>query len=214
MAALNPDVRASQIARTIAIDNLRGALGGFMKRFFQFGLPLLLALIVVGTLTLVSAQGGKFRPGKVDAVPPIFRTPAVPPPAAVKHFPQGVYLSTGNGVGTAIAAATFTPVDAAVTVSCPGPSGTCTILANQFVETSGSAVGNNAALCFYIDGVSVPNACYFTNEIPSDGTFDQSATQSWGSGVSVGTHTAQTVLYCSGGCNLYDYNLQYTVYKP
>jgi hypothetical protein len=185
-----------------------------MKRFLQFGLPLILAFVVVGTLTLVSAQGWKPRPGKVDAIPPVFRTPAVPPAVAVKHFPQGVYLSTGNGFGKAISAATFTPVDTAVNVTCPGPTGTCTILATQFVETNGSVGGNNAALCFYIDGGAVGNSCYFTNEIPSDGAFDQSATQSWGSSVPVGTHTAQTVLYCSGGCNLYDFNLQYTVYKP
>lgn len=183
-----------------------------MKTFFQIGLPLVLA-IGVGTY-LVSAQGERPLPGRVDAIPPVFHIPAPPPPVAVKHFPQGVYLSTGNGVGKAISAATFTAVDTAVSVSCPGPTGTCTIFANQFVETNGSTSGNNAALCFYIDGVSVGNSCYFTNEIPSDGNFDQSATQSWGSNVSVGTHTAQTVLYCTGGCNLYEFNLQYTVYKP
>lgn len=184
-----------------------------MKRFLQFAIPLVLAVVVVGTYNLVSAQGQKPRPGRVEAVPPVFASSALPPAVAIRHYPQGVYLSTGNGFGTFINAATFTPVDAAVTLSCPGTSGTCTVLANQFVETNGSTTNNNAALCFYVDGVNVPNACFFTNEIPSDGTFDQSATISWGT-VSVGTHTAQTVLYCSGGCNLYEYNLQYTVYKP
>jgi hypothetical protein len=185
-----------------------------MKRFFQFVLPSILTLVVVGTYTLVSAQGERPRPGRVQAAPPIFAPPAAPPQVAIKHYPQGIYFSTGNGDGTAIAAATFTPVDPGVTVTCPGPSGTCTIQATQFVETSGSATGNNAALCFSIDGFNAPNSCFFTNEIPSDGAFDQSATISWGSGASVGNHTVQTVLYCSGGCNLFDYNIQYTVYKP
>jgi len=184
-----------------------------MRRFFQFAVPLVLAVVVLGAYKLGSAQGERIRPGRVEAMPPVFTPPAVPPPAATRHYPQGIYLSTGNGQGGAVAAATFTPVDAAVTVTCPGPAGACTVQATQFVETNGSATGNNAALCFYVDGVNVPNACYYTNEIPSDGAFDQSATISWG-GMSVGTHTAQTILYCSGGCHLYDYNIQYTVYKP
>jgi hypothetical protein len=184
-----------------------------MKKLFQVGLPLAL-VVVLGTYSLVSAQGEKPRPGRVEAEPPVFDTSAAPPAAPIKHFLQGTYLISGNGFGASISAATFTAVDAASTVTCPGPTGTCTIAADQHVETRGSVASNDMALCLYVDGSPTANSCFFTADTPSDGTFVQSANISWSGNVGVGTHTVQTFIYSTGGCTMYQFNLQYSVYKP
>jgi len=182
-----------------------------MNRFSRISLCLTAALALVGTGNYALGQGNATR-GKVIAAAPVFPVQHAPA-TAPKRTLVTTYLIEGNGQSTAIPAATFTPIDTPLTVNCPGPN-KCTLLANQWVETNGTAASNNFAICFYVDGAEIPNGCYYTNDTPSDGTFDQGSTSSWESAITVGKHTVQTVVYSSAGCNFQEYQFQYSVYKP
>ena len=141
-------------------------------------------------------------------------TPSDTPQTATKHSLQGTYLSVGNGFGTAIPSFTYTPIDSPVTVTCPGPVGSCTLLANQFLVTQGSSASNNYAICLYIDGALISQGCYYTADSPNDGTFVFGSTSNWEVGVPVGTHTMQSVVFSNDGCSYDEYQFQYLVYKP
>jgi hypothetical protein len=185
-----------------------------MNRSLKIAAFLALAFALIGAVSFVSARSSSGR-GRVLATPPVFLAqPSDPPQSATKHSLQGTYLSVGNGVGTAISADTYTPIDAAQTVTCPGPVGSCTLLANQFIVTRGSAASNNYAICLYIDGSLRSGGCYYAADTPDDGTFVFGSTSQWEVGVPVGTHTMQTVLFSNDGCTYDDYQFQYLVYKP
>ena len=143
--------------------------------------------------------------------PPVVHLTHVPP-AAVKHLGQGVYINAGNKA-TTVAGGGFTPVDTALTITCPGASGTCLFQADQFMQVGqGSTSGNQFALCFYVDGVSV-NGCFFNGSAPSDGSYVMGGV-SQGITVSHGNHTVQTYIYNGGGTYLSSYNFTYRIYKP
>ena len=185
-----------------------------MNRFLKIAGFLALALALIGAVSFVSAHSSSGR-GRVLATPPIFQSqPSDSPQSATKHSLQGTYLSVGNGLGAAIPSVTYTPIDAAVTVTCPGPVGSCTLLANQFLVTRGSAASNNYAICLYIDGGLISKGCYYTADSPNDGTFVFGSTSQWEVGVPVGTHTMQTVVFSNDGCTYDEYQFQYLVYKP
>ena len=131
-------------------------------------------------------------------------------PAAVKHIGNGVYINSGL-YGATIPAATFTLIDAAITVTCPGLTGTCLLQAGQWIQTGGgSSTSNEFALCFYVDGVSLP--CYYDGSTPSDGSFVM-GTVSQGISVAHGNHTVQTYIYSNNGAFMNLYTFTYRIYK-
>jgi len=183
-----------------------------MNRFLKIAGFLALAFALIGAVSFVSAHSSSGR-GRVLATPPVF-PPSDPPQSATKHSLQGTYLSVGNGFGASIPSFTYTPIDAAQTVTCPGPVGSCTLLANQFLVTQGSSASNNYAICLYIDGALISQGCYYTADSPNDGTYVFGSTSNWEVGVPVGTHTMQSVVFSNDGCTYDEYQFQYLVYKP
>jgi len=173
----------------------------------------LLAVLTAGLLSVsVAAQDeSSSSMGRPPVAPPRMR-PTLLAPAAVKHLGSGTYINTGV-FGTTVAAGTFTPVDSAITVSCPGATGTCLLQADQFIQTgAGSTSGNEFALCFYVDGVSV-NGCYYNGSTPSDGTYVMGSV-SQGKTVAHGNHTVQTYIYSRNGALMNFYNFTYKIFKP
>jgi len=185
-----------------------------MNRFLKIAGFLALAFALIGAVSFVSAHSSSGR-GRVLATPPVFaQHPSDTPQTATKHSLQGTYLSVGNGFGTSIPSFTYTPIDSPVTVTCPGPVGSCTLLANQFLVTQGSSASNNYAICLYIDGALISQRCYYTADSPNDGTFVFGSTSNWEVGVPVGAHTMQSVVFSNDGCSYDEYQFQYLVYKP
>lgn len=182
-----------------------------MNRYSRISAFLTVVLMLAATGNYALGQSSAAR-GKVLAPAPVFPVQHAPASAPKRTLVE-TYLVEGNGFSTAIPAATFTPIDAPLTVNCPGPK-KCTLLTNQWVATNGSAASNNFAICFYVDGAVIPNGCYYTNDTPSDGTFDQGGTSSWDIGVIPGHHTVETFVYSNAGCNYQEYQFQYLVYKP
>ena len=128
------------------------------------------------------------------------------------HTLKNTYIYEQDFSGTSEPAGFFA-VDPADTASCPGTSGTCLIVADQWLQIGAETfTGNRAALCFYIDGAPV-NACYFSGETPADGTYEQISTTQ-GASVSFGSHTVETIGYSDFGTFLGTANFTYRVYKP
>ena len=194
----------------IARDNLLAlAVGEFQLN--NFAKLTLLAVLTAGLFASTSMLAQDASAARPSVNPPVVRLTHVPP-AAVKHIGNGVYINSGV-FGTTIAAATFTPVDAPITVVCPGTSGSCLLQADQWIQTgAGSTTFNEFALCFYVDGVAV-NGCYFNGSTPSDSSFVM-GTASQGKSVPHGSHTVQTYIYSLNGAFMNAYNFTYRIYKP
>lgn len=106
------------------------------------------------------------------------------------------------------------PVDAAHKITCPG-SGTCTIQMDGWVEAGqNTSTFNETGLCLYVDGTLVNGGCYFSGEVPVDGSYLQVASSIAAPNVSAGTHTVQAHLYTFFGAYVGYYNVNYRVYKP
>jgi hypothetical protein len=176
----------------------------------KFAKLFLLAVLTAGLLasTSVLAQDAQGRP---PVKPPVVRLTHLPP-AAVKHVGGGTYVNTGT-YAASIPAATFTAIDAPITVTCPGTTGTCLLQADQWIQTgAGSTSANEFAICFYVDGVAV-NGCYYNGSTPADSTFVM-GTVSQGKTVPHGNHTVQTFLYSQQGAFMNFYNFTYKIFKP
>jgi len=124
----------------------------------------------------------------------------------------GTYLVTTGTNMSSVPAQVLTPIDEPSTINCP--ASTCTILANQFVETQGTIPSNNFGICLFIDNEEIPNGCWYNNDTPSDGTFVQGVNSSWEVDLPTGDHTVQTFIYSYYGCEVAHYAIQYLVYKP
>jgi len=170
----------------------------------------LLAVLTAGLFASASmlAQDAQARP---PLKPPVMRLTHLPP-VAVKHTGNGVYINTGN-LATTIPAATFTAVDAPITVVCPGTSGNCLLQADEWIQTGlGSTTFNEFALCFYVDGVSI-GSCWYNGSTPADGSFVLGTTSA-GKTVPHGAHTVQTFVYSINGAYMSYFNNTYRIYKP
>lgn len=161
-----------------------------MKGFWKVGLLIAVAMALFGTYRFVSAQDETSPFGRIPVKAPTFHKeiPAnapkfnkgIPDVESTEHVLEYTYLSVGTGHGAPVPATTLTPIDSPSTVVCPGSgTDTCTILANQFVQTAGSTGSNNFAICLYVDGNLIPNNCWYTNDTLSDGTYIQGATSNW-----------------------------------
>ena len=135
---------------------------------------------------------------------------------AANQVLQGTYIDVISGIGTTIPAGALTPIGNAVTVSCPGTSGTCTIQGDMWVTNGGgNTTGNELEVCLFVDGNRVDPYCYgYAGMTPSDGTyFVVSSSQSL-SGLALGSHTVQTYFWSQKGCEVTYRHTTYTVYKP
>ncbi len=184
-----------------------------------------LALVLFGAYRHVSAQGESKR-GNPPASALISHKAPISPntikaSVATNQALLRNYFVNGNQNGTSFAAGEYTAVDSPLTVQCPGSSGTCTIVADMWVQSGGaSSASNNYAVCLYVDGVNVAtsgdgsNGCHYTENTPSDGTFIEAGEENTLSGVALGDHTVQTFLYTNNGTPVSFYNISYHVYKP
>lgn len=171
----------------------------------------LLAVLTAGLFASTSVFAQDASGARPPVKPPVMRLTHLPP-AAVKHAGQGVYINSANKA-TTVSGGTFTPVDAAITVTCPGTTGNCLLQADQFMQTGqGTTTGNQFALCFYVDGASV-NGCFFNGSTPSDGSYVMGAA-SQGISVPHGAHTLQTYIYNASSTYLSFYSFTYRIYKP
>ena len=122
------------------------------------------------------------------------------------------YLSRGlNGQG--MAAATFTPAEAPVTIRCPGQTGTCVVAAD--INIAISSTNTNIELCPYVDGdasksqldcpanVGASNASAGYHSYNFIHTFK----------ISHGTHTVRAYALAGGGGTMSYFSNVYTVYK-
>src|SRR5215471_4831247 len=118
------------------------------KKNAQLGLVATLVLVLIAMGGQASAQdesAGK-APSTSQA---LAETPATLAPSvlAVNHALQRNYFSSGSHFGAFLPAFTYSAVDGAQTVVCPGTSGTCTIQADHWIELKGSTAGNEAWGC-------------------------------------------------------------------
>jgi hypothetical protein len=104
------------------------------------------------------------------------------------------------------------PVDAVHSIKC---AAACTIQADGWVESGNeSSTFNEVGLCLYVDGALINGGCYFSGEVPADGSYLQVSSSIVAPGLSAGTHTVQTHLYSFSGAYIGYYNINYRVYKP
>jgi hypothetical protein len=192
-----------------------------MNRLMKIGLLAALAFVLLGAYRYVSAQEEHSQAGKMPGPPP----PAfnVSPSggtdvAATKHPLVTTYYTSGTLNGAFIPPLTYAPVDAPQTISCPGTSGTCTIIADHWIELRNhggvSGAGNLTQGCLYVDGIPANNCGFVEGEAPPDGSWFQSASSQAASGVVHGSHMVQTFAFCNGGCDVAYFQVNYRVYKP
>jgi len=183
------------------------------KAITKLGLvAMLVALIGVGRYA--SAQDD--APGKAPSARTVSASaPDAPPGVAVSHSVKGIYLASGTDNGASFPGNyTLTAVDTPISVSCPDPSGTCTIQADHWVEMQGSSLSNEAAVCLAVDGVFDNNCGFLEDKIPPDLSWLQVTSSHATSGVRPGTHTVQTFAESTNGMNVAYFNINYRVYKP
>ena len=185
------------------------------KKNVQLGLVAALVVVLIAIGGQASAQDQSA--GKAPSTPQaLAETPTTLAPAllAVNHALQRNYFSSGSFFGASLPAATYSAVDSAQTVVCPGTSGTCTIQADHWIELQGSTAGNEAWGCLAVDGVLDPNCGFLDNKIPPDGGWVQATSSHLVSGVPAGTHTVQTFVNSLLGVNAAYFNINYRVFKP
>ena len=171
----------------------------------------LLAVLTAGLFASTSVFAQDASGARPPVKPPVMRLTHLPP-VAVKHGGIGVYINTGN-LTTTVAGGGYTAVDAPITITCPGTSGSCLLQADQFMQVGlGTTTGNEFALCFYVDGVSI-GSCWYNGSAPADSTFVLGSTSA-GKSVPHGVHTVQTYIYNTGSTYLSYYNFTYRIYKP
>jgi hypothetical protein len=130
------------------------------------------------------------------------------PALATNHVLKGTFINNGNYNANA-AAGTFTPIDTALSVSCPGTSGTCTIEADMWIQNASDGGGNT--VCLFVDGSESSGCPYETSG--TSGIFE-TISASWPVTVEHGTHTVQTYVYSNDGEFVGFYTTNYRVYKP
>jgi hypothetical protein len=175
-----------------------------------------LAIALVGTYRYVSAQEHYFQAGRASVTPPTLTIqPSSVNVSAQKHVLGGTYINHGaftliNGAPLSITAYTYTPIDTATTITCPGTTGSCLIVSEQWTQLS-SNFGGQAATCLYVDGSPDVYCGNFDGEMFAG--FSNTATSHQAT-VSHGTHTVQTYVVTTTNAlaNYFDYH--YQVFKP
>jgi hypothetical protein len=193
-----------------------------MKRFAKIGVLMTVAIALFGAYRHVSAQGEQATRFRTRAVPPTFvLQPSELPPPATKHVLVGTYVNQWTGTSLTLTADAFTPIDPVTTITCPGTTGSCLIVSEQWTEVLGgsscSGAGcNGVATCLYVDGVPDSNCDKFDGDLQAS-SLDLTAfqtTTSHQATVTHGTHTVQTIVNAENGGFTDYWQYQYKVYKP
>ena len=101
---------------------------------------------------------------------------------------------------------------AAIIVDCPGPT-TCTLVAEQHVQISGTGNGNKWAVCSHVDGsVMTQPLCPYLGELP-DGPLDSGSFTQSQSGITPGTHKMRSLVYAKRDATVHDFAIVYSVYS-
>ena len=161
-----------------------------------------LSVLVIGSAALW-AQANVLGP---DTPPTATQSPT----SLTKHLLKGTYVSVGTA--GALAGGTFTDIDTASKVVCPGTSGNCLIHADQVFQIGNSSSVGQVAILFKVDGQFVDGGP-FNGDTPANHHF-VSLISSHGTTVPHGTHTVQTVVFTDFNAQGGDYAFQYKVYKP
>ena len=75
-------------------------------------------------------------------------------------------------------------------------------------------VGSSAAFCLYVDGALVNQDCFFSGEIPADGSFSQMSSSIISAAVHTGQHNLQAHIFTTNGAELGFFTVNYKVFKP
>ena len=191
-----------------------------MKKAVMMGGLVALAIAVFAAYGYLAAQSKHSQAGKIPSTPPVFSVlPSEAAPALATNHPLvRNYYTAGTLGGAAISAFNFTPVDSLQTVQCPGTAGSCTIIADHWLEVrnpgGGAVSGNIVSGCLYVDGGSDANCGFIDAEIPPDGSWAQATSSHHVSSVGFGNHTVQTFISCGAGCEVAYFHVNYRVYKP
>jgi hypothetical protein len=193
-----------------------------MKRASKMVRFLVIAGAVLGASDHLRAQSEHSHAGRTLVTPPVL---AVPPseaavPMGVNHVLVGNYYSAGIFSGGTIQWSVVTPVDKAQAVECPGTSGTCTIIADHWIQVRNhngeSGSGNDTNGCLFVDGKADSNCGYSDAVLPPDGSYTQITSSHHKSSLKVGKHTVQTFIICTtlNGCDAAYFHVNYRVFKP
>lgn len=169
---------------------------------------LILVLCVLTLASLAFAQSGSLTPESAEA-------PLQFPPPFSKHTSIATYVSTGDP-NKVIPAYAATPIDAVNTISCPGPTGTCFLQVNSWVQMGNGSEGDEVYVCLYLDGQDQIGRCEWGGVVQVYGRWVNVATSLNVPGLSVGNHTVQSYIVeaTGGGVTLGYYNINYQVFKP
>ena len=128
------------------------------------------------------------------------------------HTQKAAYV-VENTMNIATMNAGYNNIDTTYTVVCPGTSGNCLLMADQWLQDGFVNYNSEQALCFLIDGNYV-DGCYYTGETAADSSFTQFST-SHGATVSFGKHKVLSQFFSSVGGDIVNfYNFTYRVFKP
>jgi hypothetical protein len=97
---------------------------------------------------------------------------------AASYTLRGSYIDAGyyGASGLFSPRNTNTAIGKPIIVNCPGPSGSCVVEADLFIQSGKSDVtGNQYNLCLFVDGASAPN-CQLVGSTPSDFTYTNGST--------------------------------------
>ena len=130
--------------------------------------------------------------------------------AAVAHKAPITYINSGSSGGSALNPG-FNNVDAATTINCPAAAG-CTIGVRSMVQIAPPA-GTNWAICPVVDGLSMSPPCPYQGLLPSTSSFVTGNGLS-NFAVAKGPHTVQLQVYVDQTSGLYNWEVDYTLYKP
>ncbi len=187
-----------------------------MNKIMKVTLLLAFAFVSFGAYRYGAAQERGPRRGLIPITPPAFDVLVSQNPEALatKHLLEGTYINTSSVDDEFLPGGTLTPVDAQLTVACPGTSGTCTIQADMWVQTGGSdSIGNETALCLYVDG-KIAADCPITGETPTDSSYTAISFSQSLAGLPHGNHTVQTYFFSTYGTFVWKFTSNYRVYKP
>jgi len=132
-----------------------------------------------------------------------------------KHTLVANYISNGVSGSTTTVSSGQVPLDNVRSISCPGTTGTCVFQIDAWVQVGGSSfAGSDFAVCLVVDGALVNNTCFFSGEIPADGSFNQMSSSITTGAVKSGAHNVQTQIFTNSGAEIGFFTINYKVFKP
>lgn len=183
-----------------------------MKSFVKVALPIALAVGLFGTYRFVLAQETRSGPTTANMPNSLPVSAEAPNVVATNHALVKTYANSFRPFFFTTLAPGTVAIDPLTTITCPGISGSCTIEFDQGIQLTGGTSGDSFTFCIQLDGSIVSPGCPFSGPFPLGATvvsFSQEV-----SGVSLGTHTVQSLIGSSFGGSYGFYTMTYHVYKP